>query len=71
MATKNLSSSSSRLNSSIDDETSHFFLHHFDSPKLVLVSQPLTEDNYASWSQAMWIVLLVKNKLGFVNGSIS
>ncbi|KAL5810760.1 hypothetical protein ACOSQ3_027485 [Xanthoceras sorbifolium] len=48
-----------------------FYLHHSDSPDLVLVSQQLTGDNYASWSRAMLIALSVKNKLGFIDGSIS
>ncbi|XP_073132877.1 uncharacterized protein [Henckelia pumila] len=57
--------------SAIDDPSSQYFLHHSDNPGLVLVSQPLTSENYASWSRAMKIALSVKNKLGFVDGSIS
>ena len=57
--------------SAIDDSSSPFFLHHLDSPRLVLVSQPLTGDNYASWSRAMLIALSVKNKLGFLDGTIA
>lgn len=53
-----------------DDPLSVFFLHHSDNPGLVLVTQPLTGDNYSSWSRSMMIALSVKNKLGFVNGSI-
>ena len=55
----------------IDDPISPYFLHHSDNPSLVLVSQQLTGDNYTSWSRAMMIALSVKNKLGFVNGTIS
>ncbi|XP_057460767.1 uncharacterized protein LOC130751228 [Actinidia eriantha] len=55
---------------SIDESTSPYFLHHSDGPGLVLVSQSLTGDNYASWSRAMLIALSVKNKLGFIDGSI-
>ena len=47
-----------------------FFLHQADGPGMVLVSQPLTGDNYNSWSRAMLVALSVKNKLGFVDGSI-
>ena len=54
----------------IDDPFSSFFLHHSDSPGMVLVSQLLNGDNYASWSQSMTIAMLVKNKLGFVDRSV-
>ncbi|KAL5563154.1 hypothetical protein UlMin_032901 [Ulmus minor] len=57
-------------NSAIDDSSNPYFLHHSDNPGLVLVSQPLIGENYASWSRAMLIALSVKNKLGFVDGSI-
>jgi hypothetical protein len=53
------------------DYTNPFFLHHRDSPDPVLVSQPLTGDNYSSWRRAMIMVLTAKNKIGFVNGSLS
>ena len=56
--------------SAIDDSTSLYFLYHSDSTGLVLVSQLLVGDNYASWSRAMTIALSIKNKLGFINGSL-
>lgn len=56
--------------SAIDGPTSPYFLHHTDNPGLSLVSQPLTGENYASWSRAMLIALSVKNKIGFIDGSI-
>ena len=55
---------------SIDKSSSPYFLYHSDGPGLVLVSQSLIGDNYASWSRAMLIALSVKNKLGFIDGSI-
>lgn len=58
-------------NSTIDDGSSPYYIHHSDNPRLVLVSQPLTGDNYASWSRAMVIVLFVKNKLDYFDGSLS
>ena len=64
-----ISSQSNR--SAIGDPLSPFFLHYSDSPGLVLVSQQLTGDNYPSWTRAMIIALSVKNKLGFIDGSIS
>lgn len=62
---------SSMSNSTIDDGSRPYFLHHSDIPGLVLISQPLTGDNYATWSRAMLITLSVKNKLGFIDGFIS
>ena len=41
-----------------------------DHPGLVLVSRPLTETNYHSWSRAMRLALNAKKKLGFINGSV-
>ena len=68
--TSNASKSGKSTKSAIDEPLSPYFLHHFDDPGLVLVSQPLTGDNYASWNRAMLIALSIKNKLGFINGSI-
>lgn len=56
----------------IDDPSDPYFLHHGDNPGHVLVSQLLTgQDNYIAWSRAMELAISVKNKLGFLNGSIS
>lgn len=52
------------------DENSPYFLHHSDSPGTVLVSHRLTGDNYATWSRAMNMALVAKNKVGFVDGSL-
>lgn len=54
----------------INDPLSPYFLHHSDSPGLILVPQQLTGDKYTSWSRVMIIALSVKNKLRFINGSI-
>ncbi|KAK2655209.1 hypothetical protein Ddye_008261 [Dipteronia dyeriana] len=46
----------------IDDSSDSVNVTHY---------RQLSGDNYASWSRAMSIALSVKNKLGFINGSIS
>lgn len=46
------------------------YLHHSDQPGAVLVSQPLMEDNYNTWAQSMSMALMIKNKKGFVDGSL-
>lgn len=66
-----LGSSTANGQSLIDNPLSSYFLHHYDSPGLVLLSQSLTGENYASWSRAMKIALSVKNKLAFIDGSIA
>lgn len=48
-----------------------YFTHHSDHLGLVLISKPLNGDNYSTWKMAMTLALNSKNKLGFVDGSIS
>ncbi|XP_048438263.1 uncharacterized protein LOC125476347 [Pyrus x bretschneideri] len=47
------------------------YLHHSDQPGAILVPQPLVEDNYGTWAQSMTMALMVKNKLGLVDGTIA
>ncbi|KAF7129467.1 hypothetical protein RHSIM_Rhsim10G0064300 [Rhododendron simsii] len=47
-----------------------FYIHHSNQPGLILITQLLTEENYNTWSRAMLMALNIKNKEGFVNGSI-
>ncbi|CAL2267225.1 unnamed protein product [Prunus armeniaca] len=46
------------------------YLHHADQLGVILVPQPLVEDNYSTWVQSMSMALTVKNKIDFVDGSI-
>ncbi|KAJ9555731.1 hypothetical protein OSB04_010345 [Centaurea solstitialis] len=56
--------------STASSDTDPFFLHHSDNTGLVLVSQPLNSENYSSWSRSMITALSVKNKIGFIDGSL-
>ena len=48
------------------------FLHHEESPSLVLVTQPLTRsENYSAWARALRKALLTKNMLGFIDGTLN
>ena len=48
------------------------FLHHAKNPSLVLVTQPLTGgENYSAWAQVVKKALLTKNKLGFIDGTLT
>ncbi|XP_075662957.1 uncharacterized protein LOC142632442 [Castanea sativa] len=61
--------SSSSQDSPIDDP---IFLHYVESSSIVFVSQPLIGgENYLAWARALRKALLTKNKLGFINGSLS
>lgn len=53
-----------------EDPSNPFFLHHSDNPGLALVSQPLTGENYNTWSRSMVMALTAKNKVGFIDGTI-
>src|ERR1044072_3502076 len=53
-----------------DPAENPYYLHASDHPGLVLVSTPLTDENYASWKRSMVLALSGKNKLGFVDGTI-
>ena len=62
-------SSSSSQDFPMDDP---LFLHHAENPSLVLVTQPLIGgENYAAWAHAISKALLTKNKLGFIDGTLT
>ncbi|KAJ8766964.1 hypothetical protein K2173_012439 [Erythroxylum novogranatense] len=50
--------------------SSPYFLHPNENPSLILVSPALTSSNYNTWSRAMRLALLSKNKLQFVDSTI-
>ena len=56
----------------IDDPlpSSPYYLHPSDNSSLILVTEPLTGDNFHSPFRSMNMALTIKNKLGFVDGSI-
>ena len=64
------------LNSNNDSTTPNplnpYFLNSSENSGNILVTQPLLGmKNYQSWSRAMILALIVKKKIGFVNGKIS
>ncbi|XP_070667883.1 uncharacterized protein [Malus domestica] len=65
------SSSRSSMSEGTKYDPNHpFYLHHSDQPGVSLVTQPLRENNYSTWSLSMTMALQAKNKMGFVDGSI-
>ena len=57
--------------SSNPDLSNPYYLHPNDNPSLVLVSPPLDGKNYHSWARSMKLSLISKNKLKFVDCSLS
>lgn len=49
-----------------------FSLHQNENPTSIIVSAVLSErgENYHSWSRSMMMSLEMKNKLGFIDGSL-
>ena len=48
------------------------FLHHGESTNIVLVTRPLTgNENYPTWARSVRKALLTKNKLGFIDGTLT
>jgi predicted YcjX-like family ATPase len=68
MGDENQGSMSSRAR--WDHPNHQLYLYHSDQPGAVLVPQPLVKDNYSTWSQSMTMALIVKNKIGFIDGSM-
>ncbi|WRX23102.1 Retrotransposon Copia-like [Theobroma cacao] len=52
------------------DSKSSYFLHHFDNQKSMVISPKLTSVNYSSWSRSFMFALSIRNKSGFLDGSI-
>lgn len=52
------------------NEASPYYVHPNESPMVVVVSPPLTGDNYHTWARVMKCALISKNKYKFVDGTI-
>ena len=50
---------------------SPYFIGSNDNSGALLVTQMLDSSNYHSWARSMQRALRIKNKLGFIDGSIS
>ena len=70
MASTSTSSSSSQSSSILDDPSNPLYLHHEESPRAMLVYQPLVGENYPTWARSMRMALIAKNKLEFIDGTL-
>ncbi|XP_065626531.1 uncharacterized protein LOC112007227 isoform X2 [Quercus suber] len=71
MASTSTSSSFTRSSSILDDPSNPLYLHHEESPGALLVYQPLLGKNYPTWERSMRMALIAKNKLGFIDGTLT
>ncbi|XP_017419471.1 uncharacterized protein LOC108329658 [Vigna angularis] len=55
---------------SLQDTTHDYYIHPNENPSLVLVSPIFEGHNYHGWARSMSMALQMKNKFGFVDGSI-
>ncbi|XP_040987842.1 uncharacterized protein LOC121235564 [Juglans microcarpa x Juglans regia] len=53
------------------DATYPYRFDHGDSPSITLVADLLTTENYTTWSRAMKRALRAKNKLSFIDGTLT
>ena len=67
---QNRSSMSSKTSETWENSNHPLFLHHADQPGAILVSQMLMEDNYTTWAQSMSMAPTIKNKKGFIDGTL-
>ncbi|EOY21969.1 Integrase, catalytic region, putative [Theobroma cacao] len=57
--------------SPIGDPQFPYFLHHTNHPGSVIINPKLTTTNYVTWSRSFLLALSIRNKKGFINGTIS
>ena len=53
------------------DPQSSYYLHPSDGPVAIITSTKFDRKNYGLWNRALTMALMSKNKLGFIDGSIS
>jgi hypothetical protein len=70
-SSSSLPSSNATALSSIDNPRNPYYLNNGDNPGISLVTEKLIGENFHTWQRSMTRALSAKNKLGFVNGSIS
>ncbi|XP_017978371.1 PREDICTED: uncharacterized protein LOC108662467 [Theobroma cacao] len=54
----------------LDDPHSAYFVHHSDHHGLISITPKLTSTNYSAWNRSFYLALSIRNKLGFIDGTI-
>ena len=62
--------SSTSTISPLEDPHSPYYLHHSDNHSTVTVTPLLTSMNYHVWSRNFYLALSIRNKTGFIDGSV-
>ncbi|XP_048446320.1 uncharacterized protein LOC125480094 [Pyrus x bretschneideri] len=62
MATEDSNKQKGSTTTKNEDPSDPFYLHHSDQPGTILITQPLNDENYSTWSRAMSMALNAKNK---------
>ncbi|XP_021771486.1 uncharacterized protein LOC110735604 [Chenopodium quinoa] len=55
----------------IQDVNSVYYIHPSENPTVSLVSEKFNGDNYADWKKGMILAFSMKNKLVFIDGSLT
>ncbi|KAL0458381.1 UNVERIFIED_CONTAM: hypothetical protein Slati_0465300 [Sesamum latifolium] len=74
MTVKDGDSSSSKTTNpfiNFNDPANPYRLKTYDNPGTILVTELLTTENYSTWTRSMRRALRAKNKLGFIDGTIT
>ena len=54
-----------------DDTSSPLFIHHSENHSSVIVTPELTTTNFATWKRSFLLAVSIRNKRGFLDGTIS
>jgi len=63
--------SSENSKHTVTDTSNLYYIHHSDQPGHLLVPKKLNGSNYPTWSKSMTHAFIAKNKIGFIDGTIS
>ncbi|KAJ9677969.1 hypothetical protein PVL29_022756 [Vitis rotundifolia] len=66
----NCSAINTSNSSPMEDSNSLYFFPNGDHSRLFLVYHVLNDNNYNTWSRAMLMALIVKNKVGLIDENI-
>ncbi|XP_058732848.1 uncharacterized protein LOC131604424 [Vicia villosa] len=61
----------SKTRSFQQDMLDPYYMHPSDNPGLAIVTPPLNNTNFHSWSRSLKLALMSKNKLGFIDGTLT
>ena len=55
----------------VTNPTSVYYIHPNENPTVSLVSEKFNGDNFADWKRGMILALSIKNKIPFIDGSLT